>query len=172
MAVIDVFAYNHLSLSQAVDTNIKIEHVQQFLKLDDHFKINLKVRHVESQLYLSHSATATKITNVNVEHTLTFVHGTLPRVLVEAVEHRLLLSQDAQAVANWPDVRQSLDLQQTVDVEVAKGVYSVLNLTHEATYTITRNLSVEHTLTLVSQAAGYLPSKYWTSFDVVLEEPP
>lgn len=169
--IIDVFAFNNLVLSQAVDTNIKIVHVEQFLKLDDYFKINMKVRHVESFLFFSHSATVVKTTNVNVEHTLTLSQGTLPRVFVQAVESQLLLSQDAQAVAKWPDVQQVLNLTQTAIADVAKGTYSVLTLAHSATYTITRNVSTSNTLTLTSEASGYLPSKYWTSFPVVLEAP-
>lgn len=171
MAVIDVFVFNHLKLSQSVNTNIKVLTVNQFLALIDAVSINIKIEHVESQLYFSHSATNTKDTNVSIEHVLSLQQDTLHRVFVESVEHHLALSHDASLTPNWPDVKQVLNLQQTVDVEVAKGTYSFLALTHQATYTITRNLSVEHVLILVSEAVGYKPSKYWTSFDVVLEAP-
>lgn len=171
MAIIEAFALSGLFLEQSVSTNIKIVHAENNLVLTDTLGQNYKVQELQSFLHLRHLLTVNKILNVDVQSTLVLTQESKHRVFIVHAENFIFLQQEAQHRDKWPRVVSHLNLQQSVSYVLAKGINQKLTLTQSVTVNIVRNISVSNALTLTSGLTGFVPSYYWTSFPITVEEP-
>ncbi len=169
--LIDAFAFNILTLSQASDSNIKGIAIEQFLPLAQVVDQNFEGRRLLDVLYISQKVDVQKILNVGVHHTLTFVQDQHPRVLNEIAFQFLSIQQYVVLEDKWPQVTSFLALTQLATATVGTAAANVLTLTQSVGLSVTRNLSVTHTLALSHTGRTFIPSYYWTSYPIVLVNP-
>lgn len=172
MAVIDVFVQNLLLLTQKVETNLKVVSASNHLDLHDTVRTNIHVATAQSRLFLNQYARTGKTISVEAGNTLTLSQSTQPRVYnVEAASY-LILIQEVKHEDQWPAINQTLSLSHQAEAVVARGAYDTLTLTQEATFTITRNLSVANALILRSNVRAYkLDKMFINDPDLTVEAP-
>lgn len=169
--IIDAFAFNFLTFVQGANANIKGCVVEHALVLSQTIDQNFEGESVVDLLYMSQLVKVVKVLNLGVAHTLTFSQATLPRALDEEVFQFLSIQDSAVLETKWPSVTQPLTLMQMAIASLAKAAYSTLTLTQTVTVNVTRNLTVTQTLVMSSVSRAYLPSYYWTSFEITVVAP-
>ena len=170
--IITTAAVNVLFLTQEASTNIKVLTVEHTVGIADAVAQNMKPQRSRSLLLLTQSLEVRKSIALGVNQSLTLSIGTVPRAFVESVNDFLFVWNEAIHEAQWPLVIHELSLEQNADYDIAKGIYDTLTLAQEVSVSMSSNISVTDSLSLVQGVVGFLPSRYWTSFDInVIEEP-
>lgn len=170
--VIDVYAQSVLLLTQQIETNYKVVSAESQLVLHDSVQINMTFEQARSILYLTQSVKLAKTISVGASNHLTLVQSAQPRVHIVEASSFLALTHEAKHEDKWPSVRQALTLTQHAEAVVAHGTYDFLDLQQEATFTITRNVSVGNALTLKSEARVYKPTQYFIADPSLTVEAP
>ncbi len=171
MAVIDVFAWTPLFLSDSVNINIKVLNVEDTLELTDTVRTNILLQSVTDYLYLNDAIELNKTVALVVQDALVLSQDGRRTPIVVSVSDHLAMYQSAIAVQHWPDVRHTLTLVDVATCYLAKGVYDSLTLSQAVTVTKSVAVHAESTLTMINLATVYKPDQFWTSFDVVVVNP-
>lgn len=170
--IITAAATQFLFLTQQASTNIKVLTVEHTVGIADAVAQNLMPQRSRSLLLLTQSLEVRKSVALIANNTLTLSNSTLPRAYNQSVSDFLFVWHEAIREAQWPLVVHELSLDHQVDYDIAKGMYDTLTLTQEVSVSASSGITVTDTLSLVGGVTGFLPSRYWTSFDInVIEEP-
>lgn len=169
--IIEALALNVLFLDQVAESNIKGLTVEQTLSLTDSLDANLLPQVLSSFLDLSHLALVEVDYDLSISQTLTFAQETQPRAIVLEVSQMLFLVSEAIREDMFPLVVSTLSLDHEAVGIASKHTATALALSHTVTVAITYGRTIEHSLTPSSEAAGYLPSKYWHSYEIEVIAP-
>jgi hypothetical protein len=168
---IEVVVSQALFVEQEVESNIKGLTLEDRLAFTEAANSNLHSRQLSSFLLVRQLALAGVDFELEVEDTLTLSQDAHPRAFVLTVSQVCFVWDAAINEGFWPQVSQALALDQTVDVEVAKGALDTLTIEQTIDLNITRNLTIEQTFLPTQGAIGFLPDKYWHSFEIEVVEP-
>lgn len=160
-----------LFLTQETDTNIKVLALEQVVSISDAVEQNMLPQSPLSRLYPIHSVELEKTIALSASSTLSLNQSQLPRSSDQSVTQICFVWHDAELLTDWPLVRQSIVLTQSATYTLSKGCYSNLDLSQEVSVVENTNITVPQSLVLISKATGYLPSRYWTSYDIDVVEP-
>jgi hypothetical protein len=164
-------AVDFLFFTQSAESNIKVLTVEHYVGFADAVGQNLLPQSPYSHLYLNQSIVLAKSVAVSAGNIISLSQDNLPRSSDHSVNQYVLMSQDASLLSNWPLITSNLELDQSVVGDLAKAAYDTLELTQEVIVSPTLNITVVQTLHLLSQVTGYLPSRYWTAYDINVVEP-
>ena len=167
----DIFAWSILDLSQSLDSNMKVEAVGDQLSFSHSASKNLNTQSCAQSLLFVQLATNSKDVGLEVSDLITFQQVSLPQVYFITVDQFLFIWNEGIRETKSPLNRQSIVLSQSATVSKSKGTANILNLTQSINLSYIRGLTVTSNLTVISEVAGYLPSKYWTSFPITVVEP-
>lgn len=168
---IEVVVSQVLFVEQEAESNIKGLTLEDRLAFTQAANQNLNSRQLSSFILVNHLAVVGKSIQLAVEQELVFTQEAFPRAYVLEIAQHLFVWHEAIAEGMSPLVVHNLDLEQTVEVEVAKAAYDTLTITQTVDLSLTRNLTIEQTFVPAIGATGYLPSKYWHSFEIEVVEP-
>lgn len=169
--IYEAFVFTGLALSDSVTSNIKGLTVSQKIELSDQVETNLKPQGASSVLRIDHLATAAKTLNLAAAVSLVFQQSANPRTSIIVVDQLLFVWQDQRNDGFAPLVRSQLVLTQSAVGSLAKAAYDTLALTQSVVVTKTLNITVAQTAALISNVTGYLPDKYWSSYEITVIEP-
>lgn len=167
--ILDAVAFNSLSLSDTVTSNIKGLVVSHQITLVQRVDKNLKPRRSASVLRLYHLVQVSKSISLAAENALVLHQVTYPRSSLLEVEQSLFVFDSV--VPDKAAAHSVLVINQSAVAAVAKGAYDTLVLEQSVTVEKTLNITVEQPLTMVSSSIGYLPDKYWSSYAITVVEP-
>lgn len=162
---------NFLTLTQTIESNFKVDSLDQSLILSQDIAINLMPYSVGQTLFLTQVIQVNCDKDLEIAHTLTLGIEEMPRVLIESVEHLLFVWQEPISESQAPLLIETLTLSQTVDQTNGKLALSELALTQTVEAEWDRVLSVEHSLPLNNGVTGHLPSRFWSSIPITVVEP-
>lgn len=171
MAILDAVAFNALGLTDSVTSNIKGLSVSHQITLVQRVDKNLKPRRSASVLRLYHKVEVGKTLSLSAENQLVLDQSVQPRSSLLTVEQNLFIWQDTIKDDFAPLVVSHLALNQSAVASVAKGAYDTLVLEQSVTVEKTLNLNVEQPLLMISSTVGYLPDKYWSSYEITVIAP-
>lgn len=163
---IEVAVSQILFIEQQVESNIKGLTLEDRLAFTEAVSVNLHSRQLSSFLLLRELATTKKTVALLAHNTVTCVQVAIPRGYYLTIQQQLFIWDAGVAEEQWPKVEQLIDLEQTIEVDVAKAAYQPLLLTDAIGLSITKNLIIETTFTPVEGVIGYLPDKYWSSYEI------
>lgn len=163
---IEVVVGQALFIEQTVESNIKGLTLDHRLAFTEAVGQNLNSRQLSSFLQVRQLVFVAKTIALSLEQTVAPIQSVVPRGYDLVVDQQCFVWDEAVREAFWPLVEQTVGLSQTVEVEVAKAVYETVVLTETLEVAITRNLVIEQTFSPVTGVIGFLPSKYWHSFEI------
>lgn len=161
MATIQAAANNLLFIRQRVQTNIKGIRVGHRITFAQAAVSKIASQQLGSFLRFQQVAKVGKDLNISVVQSLNLTQETHPRVHNEAVVTWFYPYHDILLQDQWPGVRATLGLTQTVSVSKAKGCRSSLALAQTVALKVTRNLSAETEFTILQGTAVYKPTPYF-----------
>lgn len=157
----DIVIGNFLRLEQMVDSNIKAFLIEHQLLLDDEVLINLGSFSLSQRLFLAHTVRVAKTLNLEVEQVLYLSQESHPFVTFLAVTN--YLSFGSLVVNELPSFVDTLELTQSVMVDVAKPANNTLEVVQSVDVSKTQNTDIEQTLGLRQTVSVYKPSEYYIS---------
>lgn len=169
--IIEAFALNVLFIEQAVESNMKALSVEQSLSLSQSVACNILPQVLSSSLVLAHVAEVNHTANLVADNSLTLTHAVHPRAFVLEVNQLLFVWSEAIKEEFSPLVRHTLTLTQTAVGVASKHTSTTLALTQSVSVAITYGRAIESVLGVTSEVSGYLPSKYWHSYEIEVIAP-
>lgn len=161
MATIQATAANLLFIRQRVQTNIKGIRVRHRITFAQAAVSKIASQQLGSFLRFQQVAKVSKNLNISVVQTLELEQDAHHRVHNEAVVTWFYPYHDIQLQDQWPGVRATLALAQTVSVSKAKGCRSSLALAQAVALNVTRNVSAATAFTILQGTSVYKPTPYF-----------
>lgn len=168
---IEVVVGQVLFVEQEVESNIKGFILEDRLAFTEAASQNLHSRQLSSFLLVRQLAVVGKSIALSIEQSPELTQVAIPRGFSLSIGQTLFVWDAAVAEGFWPQVQQTVALEQTVEVTVAKAAADTLVMTETIDLSLTRNLVIEQTFSPIEGAIGFLPSKYWHSFEIEVVAP-
>lgn len=168
---IEVVVGQVLFVEQQAESNIKGFTLEHWLAFTQAASSNLHSRQLSSFIRVNQLALAGKTISLALEDEVNLSQETFPRAYILSIGQTLFIWAEAIAEGFAPLVQQSLGLNQTVEVDVAKAAFDTLTMTETIALSLSRNFTIEQTFGVDSDAVGYMPDKYWSSYEIEVVEP-